>query len=157
MSVTIGSLYGDHQRLLEDLNLLPEESDDEIPADEQVEEVVRRTPPAQTPISSPVVAPGNDTGLSRQYRHGHTGGIPWFEELVEGSRLGRMLRGRRGMGVSDDQSSAVEWEISEMHDGGSDHGTWTVSSSSTHVSGKRKEGSDTELRETRSTRRRTGS
>lgn len=157
MSVTIGSLYGDHERLLDDLNLLPEESDEESADDEQVEEVVRGEPPTATPQSSPAVVPRNDSGLSRQYRHGQMGGIPWFEEMVEGSRLGRMLRARRGMGVSDDQSSAVEWEISEMHHGGPNYGTWTVSSSSTHVSGKRKEGEDTEVRETRSARRRTDS
>lgn len=156
MSVTIGSLYGDHQRLLEDLNLLPEWSDEETPADEQVE-VVRAAPPASTPLSSPVVEAGDGSDLARRYRQGNLGGIPWFEELVEGSRLGRMLKGRRGMGVSDDRSTAFEWEISEMRHDGPGQGAWAVSSSSSHVTGKRKDGPHTEARETRSSRRRTES
>lgn len=155
-SVTIGSLFGDHQRLLEDLNLLPEESDEETPADEQVE-VVQRAPPASTPLSSPVVPAVNNSDLSRHYRQGNLGGIPWFEELVEGSRLGRMLKARRGMGVSDDQSTAFEWEVSEMHHEDPGRGTWAVSSSSHSTTGKRKDGPHTEVRETRSSRRRTGS
>lgn len=159
MSVTIGSLFGDHQRVLEDLNLLPEsESDEENPADEQVE-VVQRDPPASTPLSSPVVPAGNSSDLSRRYRQGNLGGIPWFEELVEGSRLGRMLKARRGMGVSDDRSTGFEWEISEMHHEDPGHGSWAISSSSSShaTTGKRKDGPHSEVRETRSSRRRTGS
>lgn len=145
MSVTIGSLFGDHQRLLEDLGLLPGSSDEETPEneDDQVEEVSRL---------SPAISSVPEPGLSRQYRQGTAGGIPWFEEMVEGSRLGRLLKARRGMGVSDDQSTAVQWEVSEMRHG-SDQGSYSVSSSSSHVSGKRKDGPHAE-RETRSSRRR---
>lgn len=154
MSVTIGSLLGDHQRVLEDLNLLPSasesESDDETPADQRVEEVPR----ASSPVA---VSARNQPGLSREYRRGNTAGIPWFEEMVEGSQLGRLLKARRGMGVSDDQSTAVEWEVSEMRHDGGDQETYTFSSSSSHVSGKRKQGPNTEVKETRSSRRRTGS
>jgi hypothetical protein len=39
-------------------------------------------------------------------------GQPWFEEILEGSELGK-LRRRRGGKVSADGSSSVEWEIVE--------------------------------------------
>ncbi|KAJ6191339.1 hypothetical protein N7519_001360 [Penicillium mononematosum] len=52
------------------------------------------------------------------------GGIPWFEEMVEGSRLGRLMRSRRGMGVSDDQSTSIQWEFSEWHDDGTGEGVF---------------------------------
>ena len=42
-----------------------------------------------------------------------TRGQPWFEEIIEGSELGR-LRRRRGGETSKDGRSSVEWEIVEM-------------------------------------------
>ena len=38
--------------------------------------------------------------------------VPWFETLVEGSRLGRMKR-RSGGGESSDGRIKVEWEVTE--------------------------------------------
>ena len=158
MSVTVGSLFGDHQRLLEDLDLLPEESesDEETPAEEQVEVSRSGQPLSSTPSSSVVVpTAGNDPQVSRQYRQGNMGGIPWFEEMVEGSRLGRLLKTRRGMGISDDQSTMMQWEVSEMRHDDSDQEVRAISSSS-QSTGKRRQGSQT-VRETRSSRRRTES
>lgn len=40
-------------------------------------------------------------------------GAPWFEEMVEGSRLGRIKR-RRGGQTSADGKSKVEWEVVEF-------------------------------------------
>lgn len=163
MSVTIGSLFGDHQRQLDDLDLLPEESDEETSPtptgdrDQAVEEVRRSPPSAASAWEVALSSARDEPSLSRSYRRGNAGGIPWFEEMVEGSRLGRLLKGRRGMGVSDDQSTAVEWEVSEMRHDGADQQAWAVSSSSSQVTGKRKQGGQTETRETRSSRRRTGS
>ncbi|RMJ23554.1 hypothetical protein PHISP_05565 [Aspergillus sp. HF37] len=159
MSVTIGSLFGDHQRLLDDLDLLPEESDEEIsPTEDRGVEEVRRSPPSAASAWEVALSSARDQpSLSRRYRRGNAGGIPWFEEMVEGSRLGRLLKGRRGMGLSDDRSTAVEWEVSEMRHDDSDQQAWAISSSSSQVTGKRKQGRQSEPRETRSTRRRTGS
>lgn len=47
-------------------------------------------------------------------------GVPWFEEMVEGSALGRIKR-RRGGGTSQDGRIRVEWEVVEF-DGGEDDG-----------------------------------
>ena len=48
-------------------------------------------------------------------------GAPWFEEMVEGSALGRMRR-RRGGETSQDGRTRVEWEVVEF-DGGEDDGS----------------------------------
>ena len=45
-------------------------------------------------------------------------GVPWFEEMVEGSTLGRIRR-RRGGETSQDGRTRVEWEVVEF-DGGED-------------------------------------
>jgi hypothetical protein len=48
------------------------------------------------------------------------------------------MRQRRGMGVSDDQSTSIEWEISEWHDDGT--GALVQEDSNGHAKGKRKRG-----------------
>ena len=42
-------------------------------------------------------------------------GTPWFEEMIQGSELGKMKR-RRGGQNSSGVSSKVEWEIVEFTD-----------------------------------------
>ena len=46
-------------------------------------------------------------------------GTPWFEEMIQGSELGRIKR-RRGGGTSSDGHTKVEWEISEFEGGEGD-------------------------------------
>ena len=48
-------------------------------------------------------------------------GSPWFEEMIEGSQLGR-LRRRRGGQSSSDGSTRVEWEVTEFDSGEADEG-----------------------------------
>ncbi|EAW07268.1 uncharacterized protein ACLA_019730 [Aspergillus clavatus NRRL 1] len=117
MSVAIGSLLSEDQRLLEDLNLLPEFPDEE--AEEEAEKTASASQaPATTSNSSTVVVPSVAPGsaVSRTYRRGTTGGIPWFEEMIEGSRLGRLMKTRRGLGASEDKSTTIEWEVTEWGD-----------------------------------------
>lgn len=115
MSVTLGSLSGKDQRTLEDLDLLPETSDEDEEESGNVEVISSR--PTTARATSP--SAGNEQGLTRSFRQGTAGGIPWFEEMIEGSRLGRLMKSRRGVGVSDDQSTSIEWEISEWSTDGS--------------------------------------
>ena len=42
-------------------------------------------------------------------------GNPWFEEIIEGSELGRIKR-KRGGHTSADGKSKFEWEVVEMND-----------------------------------------
>lgn len=46
-------------------------------------------------------------------------GTPWFEEMIEGSELGRLKR-RRGGGRSSDGKTIIEYEITEFTSGGGD-------------------------------------
>lgn len=138
MSVAIGSLFGEDQRALEDLNLLPEDYDEETI---QARPSTFALAPASATSSSVIVPSfGDSPGISRSFRRGTAGGIPWFEEMVEGSRLGRLMRARRGMGLSDSQSTSIEWEISEWHDDGTRGVAQEDSDSTRHATGKRKRG-----------------
>ncbi|KAJ5519794.1 Glutathione-dependent formaldehyde-activating enzyme/centromere protein V [Penicillium fimorum] len=138
MSITIGSLLADDQRALDDLRLLPQDSDEEASragalASSDI------APASETASSSVIVPPSNDSpNISRSLQYGRTEGIPWFEEMVEGSRLGRLMRSRRGMGVSDDQSTSIQWEFSEWHDDGTSVFVQQDSDSIGHSRGKRK-------------------
>lgn len=48
--------------------------------------------------------------------HRETTSIPWFDSIVEGSRLGGRLRTVKGTRQSVDGTTKVEWEISEYND-----------------------------------------
>lgn len=67
--------------------------------------------------------------------HRETTSIPWFDSIVEGSRLGGRLRTVKGTRQSVDGTTKVEWEISEYNDDG-DEETSTPSGNN----GKRKLG-----------------
>jgi hypothetical protein len=147
MSVAIGSLLANDQRLLDDLNLLPRDFDEE--ASRASVATSTDQAPALGTASSSVIVPSlsESSDISRSLQHGRTGGIPWFEEMVEGSRLGRLMRARRGMGVSDDQSTSIQWEFSEWHDDGTSSFVQQDSDSSGHSrsKGKRKRGGQAEV------------
>lgn len=140
MSVAVGSLYSEDQRALGDLDLLPDDSDEDVePTD--IPSSSALAPARGTPSSIVVPSFGETPNISRSFRHGTTSGIPWFEEMVEGSRLGRLMRAKRGKGMSEDNSTSFEWEISEWHDDGTGGvTTQDDSDSSGHTTGKRKRG-----------------
>ena len=48
-----------------------------------------------------------DIGEGREVR-----GTPWFEDMIQGSELGRIKR-RKGVGANSDAHTTVEWEITE--------------------------------------------
>lgn len=156
MSVSIGSLYGRDQHLLEDLDLLPGSSDEEESEEESEfnEEVPASRDPAPVSTTAAAAAPSTSSSvvvptsaseplLTTSYRHGTMSGISWFEEMIEGSRLGRLMKSRRGMGVSDDDSTRFSWDISEWHDDGTSGAVRQMQSSSHSLSssGKRKRSS----------------
>ena len=72
-------------------------------------------------------------------------GVPWFEEMVRGSEMGRIKR-RRGGETSADGRSRVEWEVVEI---GGDEGESLVSSTAkrkiSHIVGEG-EGDDVHMR-----------
>ena len=122
---------------LADEDVENEAEDDDAPVVDDAEEKGVIDAPAPRATSTVVVPPSRGEGnMSRAYRQGTVGGIPWFEEMIEGSRLGRVMKGRRGMGVSDDNSTTIEWEVSEW----TNDDTGLAQAGSTRSSGKRKRG-----------------
>lgn len=158
MSVAIGSLSRDHQQVLEDLGLLPDELgelDEDTAAAAAVGEQPSQPREVRPSSSSMIVPRLEDTATQlRSVRSGKVAGIPWFEEIVDGSRLGRLLRTRRGFGVSDDQSTTVEWEISEWTENTEDKPLDTAASSGPTL-GKRERGQDIAAEGTKGSRVRT--
>uniref|UniRef100_A0A093UPQ7 CENP-V/GFA domain-containing protein n=1 Tax=Talaromyces marneffei PM1 TaxID=1077442 RepID=A0A093UPQ7_TALMA len=130
MSVALGSLLGDDLSLLEDLQILP-------PDEESSEEIATETVP--TNLATRTTAPTSSSSSSRiSYHSGTLAGVPWFEEMIEGSRLGRIMRSRRGIGVSDDDLTTFEWEISEWQDTDTGRQPTRIFTSGAGGSGKRK-------------------
>lgn len=133
VSVSVGSLFWEDQKALEDLELLPTDAD----TDDDVDESFGLESSAVVPASSssnPIHTGFSGFPFSVTHQTGIFGGIPWFEEMIEGSQLGRVAKRRRGMGSSRDNSLKVEWEVSEWHSEGPTEGqVEEVGTDSTHT------------------------
>ncbi|ERF75367.1 hypothetical protein EPUS_00160 [Endocarpon pusillum Z07020] len=114
LNVTVGSLFGEDLRTLEELGLLPDDVDDyDIttgPTDTRIAERANNQQLA-----------GRDETVQRRISRGVGRDISWIEEMIDGSRLGRLQKTKRGVGRSADGMTMVEWEITEMIDNGSEH------------------------------------
>ena len=110
ISLTLGSLATSDLRDLEELGLLPKEALEDVEDDKERMETTASFA-------------GNSL-VSEDAREG----LPWFETMVEGSKLGKMSR-TRGQSRTGDGRLKVEWEIVEWDDG---------SEGETLVTGKRK-------------------
>jgi len=93
INLTLGSLLREDLRDLEDMGLIPEEEDNN--------DLVRQ----------PSEVVGMNTALRQSY------GVPWFDGMVEGTRLGNMRRSQ-GVKKSQDGRVNVEWEIVEYSGNG---------------------------------------
>lgn len=93
--VNLSSLRNESLERLQDAGLLsaPEEASNELVSGQEVPQ-----------HRSAVLHRSND----REVR-----GVPWFEEMVEGSDLGRIKR-RRGGKTSTDGRTKYEWEVVEI-------------------------------------------
>lgn len=133
MSVALGSLLGDDLRLLEDLQILPSDEDS---SDQNETETVPTNLVTRTAEMAATAPSSSSSRIS--YHSGTLAGVPWFEEMIEGSRLGRIMRSRRGIGISDDETTTFEWSISEWQDTDTGMQPTRVLTSVTSTSGKRK-------------------
>ncbi|ORY12431.1 hypothetical protein BCR34DRAFT_651168 [Clohesyomyces aquaticus] len=99
IQLTVGSLLDEDQEMLGQLGLLPsvDSSDEDTGAVDPMEGPSR--PSRQVTRSGP-----------------HARGAPWFEEMVENSRLGRFKQ-QRGGHTYHDGSVKVEWEVVEWTEG----------------------------------------
>jgi hypothetical protein len=112
LSITLGSLFGDDLRELQKLDLLPE--------DTRPEDLGAQPTPSHgtTESAQDAITPQSSTLAQRNTRMGRLGDLDWFEEMVNGSHLGRTQHTRRGMGVSADGRTQVSWaQVSEYVDG----------------------------------------
>ena len=124
MNLTLGSLLSESLDLLEALNILPDTTsedeegqtkgsevneEDHIPTNEEDEGGVDAMPDPGRARPREV---STQTMHSMQNR-----GMPYFEEMVENSRLGRIKRQRGGQ-TSQDGRMVVQWEVVEI--GGDD-------------------------------------
>ncbi|ODH26949.1 hypothetical protein ACO22_04347 [Paracoccidioides brasiliensis] len=118
MSVTIGSLFSTDQAALEDLDLLPVHADVDVDTDITTAAAAAQPVPSSSspPTTTQLTPRSKEPQMSVKHRFGIVNGIPWFEEMIEGSRLGRVEKTRRGVGIGTDISMRVEWEVSEWHD-----------------------------------------
>ena len=105
ISLTLGSLEDEDLKVLQELGLIPDEDHEEQST----------APSAGDSMDGVIQAQRNfDDAVSTRQEQGK--GAPWFEELIEDSRLGRVKR-QRGGRTSGDGASTVEWEIVELENG----------------------------------------
>lgn len=136
---------------MHELDLLPEEVD----AQELVVPSTHTDGPAPDEEESRVATterPSNASSaaaMHRSTRSGRLGDLDWFEELIDGSRLGRTQKTRRGAGLSADGTTQVSWEISEYVEGedGSGQTVTATSSSSKRKIGDVAEDDDVAMRQ----------
>ncbi|KAI9842067.1 MAG: hypothetical protein M1837_007492 [Sclerophora amabilis] len=93
ISLTLGSLAATDLHELESLGLLPPGAVED--AEEEKERI------------------GN---LASTQRGEPSRGVPWFESMMEGSRLGSLTRSRRDRSADQKDGVIVEWEIIEWDD-----------------------------------------
>lgn len=101
MDVTLGSLWGESLSLLERLGWFEDESSGEEDVGEGLS-------------TSRVVKRRTAGSMSNR-------GMPYFEELVEDSKLGKIKR-RHG-GHVDAEGREVQWEVTEIEVGGGNEDT----------------------------------
>ncbi len=105
--MTLGSLLTEDLHILEEIGLIPGDDEDDK--------------------TEPMAAPALHTGSQLVGRD--LTGIPWFESLISGSRLGK-LQTTKGTRESRDGRIRVEWDITE----------WTTDDDEEGSTGKRKRG-----------------
>jgi len=131
--VPLGSLMGNALETLEDLGYLAEDAVDQFEDQAQLH-AVQATSDEPTLIGD---ASKSSTGL-QLIDHEMYPEAPWFEELVEGSALGRLVK-RRGGQRSRDGTTSIEWEVVEWTNDGEGEPELPTRSS-TPGGGKRKIG-----------------
>lgn len=127
LHITIGSLRGRDIAVLEELDLLPE---DVTAGDVEGETLMLQGDDA-------TMAESQGDGAIRTTRQGTAGSLTWFEEMIDGSRLGRATKTRRGAGASADGTTTIQWEVTQY---GHEDDDTSAASHSASSSSKRKLG-----------------
>jgi len=121
--VNMGSLKNESMERLEEVGILSSAADE--PNDQ----------------NEPAKAIGTNKTTAMQKNHGRElRGNPWFEEVIEGSALGRIKR-RRGGQSSSNGETTVEWEVVEVEGDGED-----ITNTGKRKLGSRKDEDDVEMK-----------
>ena len=117
MDVTLGSLLAESLEVLEGMGVLDEEGEEE----EEEEEEGQAEGEEEGQSSKDVTMSGAEGQVGRRESLHSVGGrgMPYFESMVEDSRLGRIKR-QKGGHTSRDGRTTVQWEVVEI--GGEDDG-----------------------------------
>lgn len=123
--MTLGSLLSESIDRLEALNILPESAEDEdglVQGDGMNEEGPEETHEdrmggVEGPATTAIGQPPSEQLSKLPPRYMQNRGMPYFEEMVENSRLGRIKR-QKGGHTSRDGRTTVQWEVVEI--GGDD-------------------------------------
>ncbi|KAG6025268.1 hypothetical protein E4U41_001578 [Claviceps citrina] len=125
--LTLGSLLRQDLQDLDDMGLIPGSEDSEGDVGEGERTKQEKEGEGDTPARG--------TALRQSF------GVPWFDAMVEGTRLGRM-RWTHEIRPSEDGTVKIDWEISEQPDSGSEGGggddDCVDPGSASGLSGKRK-------------------
>ncbi|KAL8243943.1 hypothetical protein R6Q59_010201 [Mikania micrantha] len=105
INVTLGSFSTRDLNTLQELELLPEDIDVQRPHGD-----IEVAMGGDGAVDASIPQPRN---MTRSVRHGTDGPMTWFEEMLDGSHLGRTRMTRRGMGTSADGTTQVSWEVTE--------------------------------------------
>lgn len=127
IQLALGSLSSEDLGDLEDLGLIPGSEDEEAPVPQAQGVAAGPSPPS--PGAGGRTHDGDRADIVLRTGRETLGGLPWFDTLVEGSRLG-MMRTSKGSSRSKDGTVRVEWEVVEY--------TEDDSGNDTPRSGKRK-------------------
>ena len=116
IQLTLGSLSSDDLGDLQDLGLLPDlDSLPGSPSDTgMTEETEAETEGAEEAVTATTTTTTTTTNTTTGREI--VGGLPWFDSLVEGSRLGT-IRSTRGGGRSPGGRVRIEWEVVEYTEG----------------------------------------
>ncbi|EME82872.1 uncharacterized protein MYCFIDRAFT_203430 [Pseudocercospora fijiensis CIRAD86] len=129
LDVTLSSLLNESLARLESLKILPDNDSDQDSVRSQTEDLVKggsvddedhiptnedRPGGVDAPPTGATTVPVRTSQQRAAAPHRmHSRGVPYFEEMIEHSRLGRIKR-QRGGEISRDGTSSVQWEIVEI-------------------------------------------
>ena len=123
--MTLGSLLGESIERLEALNIIPDSAEDEaglvrgsdVEEDDHVPTQENSMGGVEGPATIATSQPASEQLSALPPGFMQNRGIPYFEEMVENSRLGRIKRQKAGH-TSRDGRTTVQWEVVEI--GGDD-------------------------------------
>lgn len=113
INIALGSMGRKDILALEDLDLLPEHVNLEGPSKFGVDDT--KAVAEGSSERSQVMVSTSDNGILRTSRSGMSGGISWFEDLIQGSQMGYHSQRRAAYGPSADGITTASLVVSEYY------------------------------------------